>query len=116
MAIVVAGSIDVYRTTTSDLISGEFWGVGHSFGVKNKKYEVYRLFLPGPGHFFALFIYGTRMINLSLPKLCYALGSVFSACVLLLVVVSTINGRLKKFKSLKRNSFKQLQRNRMEPY
>lgn len=46
------------------------------------------------------------MINLSLPKLCYALGSVFSACVLLLVVVSTINGRLKKFKSLKRNSFK----------
>lgn len=36
MAIVVAGSIDVYRTTTSDLISGEFWGVGHSFGVKNK--------------------------------------------------------------------------------
>lgn len=56
------------------------------------------------------------MINLSLPKLCYALGSVFSACVLLLFVVSTINGPLKKFKSLKRNSFKQLQRNRMEPY
>lgn len=26
MAIVVAGSIDVYRTMTSDLISGEFWG------------------------------------------------------------------------------------------
>lgn len=51
MAIVVAGSIDVYRATTSDLISGRalIWGVGHSFGVKNKNMKFTDCFYQVPG-------------------------------------------------------------------